>query len=144
MHGMAQSNDLLAMVREKQEQIAKLQAELDEVRQLLNSNPKPPAPRPTVRRIFPNDHYLPGIATGPRRTARRRKRPESSVALATVVVEDHGAPLHVDEMIRRIHTQYGKHVEKQTLVSNLSRLAKAGEGWERTAPNTFGLKKKSN
>jgi len=131
------TNDLLTLVREKQAQIAKLQAELDEVRQLLlgrsPTEPTTPRPRGEAKAALRVDH-LPGIPVGTKRGKRRRRGRESSVTLAAAVVG--GESVHVDDMIQRIGKQFGKEIDKQTLVSNLARLVKTGE-WERTAPNTF-------
>jgi len=123
------NNDVLALVRDKQAQIAKLQSELDEVRQLLLGE--------QTALTLPNQPKRPAPHAG--RGRRRRKHRESSVSWAADVVAANNAPLHVDEMIRRIFQKVGKEVDKQTLVSNLSRLVKAKRGWQRTGPNTFGL-----
>jgi hypothetical protein len=125
---MAQ-NDLLAMVRDKQAQIAKLQAELEEVRQLLAGELPIQHPPPVPR----------GITRGVGRGRGRRKRRQSSVTWAAEAVNDNGGPLHVDQMIERISQKHGRQIDKQTLVSNLARLVKAKQGWQRTGPNTFGL-----
>jgi hypothetical protein len=141
---MAQ-NDLLALVREKQAQIAKLQAELDEVRQLLlnGHHAQPPGPSTrSSRRKKPNAVGT-GTPSSPEiivvRHYGKRRRRQSSVTWAAEVVHENGGALHVDEMIRRIATKFHQNVDKQTLVSNLARLAKRREMFERTAPNTFGL-----
>lgn len=135
------TNDLLALVQKKQAEIAKLQAELDDVRRLLLGESRPATangprsgrePKRKKQRLsFPQGH------AGGRK--KRKRRRQSSVSWAEAVVAENGAPLHVNEMIKRIDAKFHQEVDKQTLVSNLARLSKAKDRFERTAPNTFGL-----
>jgi hypothetical protein len=123
------TNDLIALAKKKLAEIATLQAELNQLRELLNghhaetelpvSEPKSPA----VRRY----------------KKKRKKRPESSIAWSEAILSKVGHPLHVDDLIQRIEREHGQNVAKQTLVSGLSRLVKGGDRFIRTAPNTFGL-----
>jgi hypothetical protein len=122
------TNDLIVLVREMLAQIAMLQAELDEVRALLAG--EPPVESSATR------------ATNPRVAGRvrgRRKRRQGSVTWAAEVARESKDALHVDQMIERIFQKRGERVDKQTLVSNLARLVKNGQGWRRVAPNTFEL-----
>lgn len=138
-----QTTNLLALVRDKQAQIAKLQAELDEVRRFLvgdTGSVVTTAPRRSSPKV-PRADLLPGLDhEGVRGARRRRGGRDSSITMAVAVVSESGRPIHVDDMIAKIATKYGKKVEKQTLVSGLARLVKRGEIFERTGPNTFGLK----
>jgi len=133
---MAKANDLVALIKERQAQIAKLQAELDEAKALLGAQPKlgpltrdagsAPPERPTHR------HHRRG-----RRP--RRQRRNSSTTRAEQVLREHGAPLHIDVMLQKIEERFHQRPLKTTLIGNLSRKVKAGDRFYRAAPNTFGL-----
>ena len=80
------------------------------------------------------------IRVRPQRT--RPIRESSSVGQARRVLRiAHGGPLHIDEVIKLIRQMTGLSVNKQTLVSNLSRYVNAGDTFVRTAPNTYALKR---
>ncbi len=130
------ASDLLAIIKQKKQLIATTQAELDEAMQELQAEigrpvtiPKaPPVPRRRSARV------------AKKLDGRRRRRPESSVAWSeAVLVEEPRHELHIDEMLKRIEQKFHKRVKKTTLVGNLARKVKAGDTFERTAPNTFGL-----
>lgn len=127
---MAATNDLIALVRLKQQQITKLQAELDEVRQLLSGHQ--PQMKPQISKTRQHRPRRPG-------RPKREKRIETSTAWSAEILGKVGHPLHADDLVKRIKADYGREVAKQTLVSSLSRLVKLGERFVRTGPNTFGL-----
>ena len=57
----------------------------------------------------------------------------------SVLGDDPRHEMHIDELLKRIEQKFHKRVKKTTLVGNLARKVKAGDTFERTAPNTFGL-----
>ena len=125
--------DLIALIKDKQAQIAKLQAELDEARRVLLG---PPAgtqklpPLPPMPRRAPNKK-LPFSS--------RQASESSSVSRTIEVLREHGGPMAVDEILARIHQKYGERVKKDTLVGNLSRYVKAGKTFHRPKPSMYGL-----
>jgi hypothetical protein len=123
-------SDLIAIIREKQEAIAKLQAELDEAKQLLLgaatiatvAHPAAKVERiGTVVRV----HGVAGL---------------SSTAMAASILRDAGHPLHVSDIIRGIQRKFGREVKKDTLVGNISRLINDNKVFTRTGPNFFALR----
>ena len=49
-------------------------------------------------------------------------------------------PLHADDLIIAIAQAYGVQPARDSLVSALSKKVVAGDRFEKTAPNTFGLR----
>lgn len=127
-------NDLIALIRQKKEAIAKLQAELGEAMAEL-SGPRPASvPKNSERRRS---------KVIPRRPSAQRVGapgivPTSSVGLAQDVIRLAGKPLHVQDIIHGIESR-GHHVSKTTLVGNLSRYVKGRRVFYRSAPSVFGL-----
>jgi hypothetical protein len=112
--------DLLRLIREKQEQIAALQQELDEAKKLLSGDlVEMPPPRP--------------------RSGRPRGNGNSSVAWAEAILHERGKPLHVNEIIGRIERRFRQQVRYATLVGNLSRMVKNKKTFHRFGPNVYGL-----
>lgn len=144
--GNAMGNDLIAVIKAKQAEIAKLQAELDEARALLTGGERivrPPArPSPAAR-------PRPKARTKPLRKPSPPSRaavvdvegimPTGSVAQAVEILREAQKPLYVMEIIKRIEERHGKKVKKDTLVGNLSRYVKAGKLFYRAGPNVYGL-----
>lgn len=131
------AKDLIATIKEKQVQIAKLKAELDEARALLNGG------APSRGIIVSGGHrQLRGSSLAPRTSRRSRRavfKPESSVGLSVRVLKQEGSPLHAKDLVERIG-KLGHKVNKITLVGNLSRLVKAERLFFRAGPNVFGLR----
>lgn len=143
--------DLVAIIKEKQEAIAKLQEELDAAEALLTGKTRP---RPHVAPSAPATP--PAKPKKPRRAAKAKRaralrrparavkaeRPEivstSSVGRTVAVLRRAGKPLHVDEIIKQIEAE-GAQVNKTTLVGNLSRYVKAKLVFYRAEPSVFGL-----
>jgi hypothetical protein len=51
-----------------------------------------------------------------------------------------GSPLHVSEIIQRANELYGVILDRESVVSALTKKVKKGDTFIRTGPNTFGLK----
>lgn len=131
------TKDLIAAIKEKQTLLAKLQAELDEAKALLDSGVQ--RPHVTLRRGTP--------ARGPKKLRRFSGKSQetgpvikakSSVGKARAILRKVGEPLHVDDIFSRIN-KGRKKVKRSTLVGSLSRYVKMEVVFSRTAPNTFGL-----
>jgi hypothetical protein len=129
------ANDLLAAIRAKQEQIAKLQAELDEAKSLLLQRPSAAPPAVFIKR--------------PGRKPRRVKTalvpdhqvdlPRDSVAYwAAEAIRLAGQPLHAHDIVKAIE-ESGHKVKLATLVGSLSRWVKRKVVFYRAGKNIFGL-----
>ncbi|MGH7946034.1 MAG: HTH domain-containing protein [Opitutaceae bacterium] len=78
---------------------------------------------------------------GRRPQARRTEgRGLSNVDMALAVLRRTKTPLHVDELIVAIAQRYGVQPARDSLVSALTKKVVAGDRFEKTAPNTFGLR----
>lgn len=82
-----------------------------------------------------------------RRLRGRRPRPEragakglSNVDMALAILRRLKTPLHVDDLIIAIAQTYGVQPARDSLVSALTKKVVAGDRFEKTAPNTFGLR----
>jgi predicted transcriptional regulator len=83
-----------------------------------------------VVRQFPGD-------TGRRRDTAQKGR--SQVSIAKDILEAAGEPLHVTEIIKRAKEQFDTTIDRESLVSALTKKVKKGGRLVRTAPNTFAL-----
>jgi hypothetical protein len=50
------------------------------------------------------------------------------------------APLHVSDLLARIQSQFGRTVDRESLVSSLSKKVARGDRFLRPAKNTFALR----
>jgi hypothetical protein len=127
---MDDAHDLVRLIREKQSQIERLQAELDEARKLLFGNVS--GIRRSNLALRPNVVYAdPSLKPAPRLTG--------SVQWTEEVLRDAGKPMHVNDIIASINRRFGVSVQYSTLVGNLSRLVKARKTFDRFGKNVFGL-----
>jgi hypothetical protein len=76
-------------------------------------------------------------ATSIRSSPSRRK---SQMSIINDILSAAGTPLHVSEIIRRAEQQYGTKLDRESMVSALTKKVKKGVGFVRTGPNIFGLK----
>ena len=70
----------------------------------------------------------------------RRVKGLSQVDMAFAVLHRVKAPRHVDDLIVAIAQAHGVQPARDSLVSALSKKVVAGDRFEKTAPNTFGLR----
>ena len=75
---------------------------------------------------------------------RERKAPQrkSQMSIVTDILSSAGAPLHVAEIMRLAKEQYGADLDRESIVSALTKKVKKGVAFVRTGPNTFGIKEK--
>src|SRR5882724_7237919 len=78
-----------------------------------------------------------GDAGAPRSS---RKAGLSQVDMAYDVLKKARAPLHVSDLLARIQTSFSLSVDRESLVSSLSKKVARGDRFLRTAKNTFGLR----
>ena len=77
---------------------------------------------------------------GRRPPARPAGKGLSNVDMAMAVLRRAKTPLHVDDLIVTIAQTYGVQPARDSLVSALTKKVVAGDRFEKTAPNTFGLR----
>jgi hypothetical protein len=65
---------------------------------------------------------------------------KSHVSIIKDILLAAGAALHVSEIIQRANEQYGVTLDRESVVSALTKKVKKGVTFVRTGPNTFGLK----
>ena len=64
----------------------------------------------------------------------------SQVDMAYDILQKARNPLHVADLLERIQTAYGVTVDRESLVSSLTKKIARGDRFLRTEPNTFGLR----
>lgn len=74
------------------------------------------------------------------KSPRARARGRSQVDMAFDILKRARAPLHVSEMLTRIATTFGVTVDRESLVSSLTKKVARGDRFIRTEKNTFGLR----
>jgi hypothetical protein len=70
----------------------------------------------------------------------RPNKGRSQVDMAYDILKRARAPLHVSEMIDRIQTQFGVAVDRESLVSSLSKKVARQDRFLRPEKNTFSLR----
>lgn len=70
-----------------------------------------------------------------------RKSRLSQVDMAYDVLKKAAEPLHVTDLLDRIHASFGVRVDRDSLVSSLAKKISHGDRFVRTERNTFGLRK---
>ena len=93
---------------------ASLDAQLRAVRRLRRGEPAPAVPRDLKGR--------------------------SQVDMAYDILKTARGPLHVTEILSRIETRFGVAVDRESLVSSLTKKVARGDRFVRTEKNTFGLR----
>ncbi len=86
------------------------------------------------------------------RAVRRLRRPSSGVApprrrasmsqvdMAYDILKKAHAPLHISEILARLHSTFHVAVDRESLVSSLTKKVARGDRFLRTAKNTFALR----
>lgn len=120
--------DLLSIIKAKQAEIAKLQAELEEAQSLLAviARSTTVAPKGGARRRHPRRRSVKMLEHSP--TARE----------AAKVLRAAGRPLHATAIAKTMKRN-GHRVTMGTLVSTLSRWVQSRSVFYRVRPNVFGL-----
>lgn len=73
------------------------------------------------------------------RSERSSKKGMSQVNMAIAILESAGTPLHITPLLQRMEEQFGRRVDRESLVSALSKRVARQERLVRTARNTFAL-----
>jgi hypothetical protein len=64
----------------------------------------------------------------------------SNIEMSLAVLRRSKTPLHVDDLIIAIAQAYGVQPARDSLVSALTKKVMAGDRFEKTGPNTFGVR----
>ena len=70
----------------------------------------------------------------------RRRTSLSQVDMAYDILKKARAPLHVSEILARLHASFHVTVDRESLVSSLTKKVARGERFLRTGKNTFALR----
>jgi hypothetical protein len=76
----------------------------------------------------------------PAPAAERRRKGRSQVDMAYDILKAARGPLHVAEILSRIETRFGLAVDRESLVSSLTKKVARGDRFVRTEKNTFALR----
>jgi hypothetical protein len=85
-------------------------------------------------------NYLRGAEPGERERKTSHVKGMSHINIITDVLSTEGSPLHVSEIIRLANERYGVTLDRESVVSALTKKVKKGVTFIRTGPNIFGLK----
>jgi hypothetical protein len=85
----------------------------------------------TVRRLRQGDKASPRPSRG---------KGLSQVDMAYDVLKKARSPLHVSELLARIHSSFGVTVDRESLVSSLTKKVARQDRFLRTGKNTFSLR----
>src|SRR6266851_9712825 len=69
----------------------------------------------------------------------RRREGLSQVDMAFDILKKARAPLHVGQILDRIQSQFGVTVDRESLVSSLTKKVARNDRFTRSGKNTFGL-----
>jgi hypothetical protein len=70
----------------------------------------------------------------------RRRKGLSQVDMAFDILKKARAPLHVSQILDRIHTHFGVTIDRESLVSSLTKKVARGDRFLRPEKNTFSLR----
>ena len=76
----------------------------------------------------------------PKERSSRRRAGSSQLDLVEDVLIQDGKPLHINEIIERVEKSHGLRLDRESVVSSLTKKVARGERFVRTGKNTFGLK----
>lgn len=76
----------------------------------------------------------------PTRDRPRKQQGRSQVDMAYDVLKKAGSPLHISEILARIHATFRITVDRESLVSSLSKKVLRGDRFVRTGKSTFALR----
>jgi len=69
-----------------------------------------------------------------------RKSRLSQVDMAYDILQKAQSPLHISELLDRIEATFGVRVDRESLVSSLTKKVARGDRFRRTRPNTFAVR----
>jgi len=84
--------------------------------------------------------YLRNLDSGGSEKLPEQNKRRSHLSMIREVLIASKSSLHVSEIIQQAHEQYGVTLDRESVVSALTKKIKKGVTFIRTGPNTFGLK----
>ena len=75
----------------------------------------------------------------PQTSPTRHRKGLSQVDMAFDILKKARAPLHISELLDRIHSQFGVSIDRESLVSSLTKKVARGDRFLRPEKNTFAL-----
>lgn len=79
------------------------------------------------------------LRAGPRESKAARKG-TAQIDMVHDVLRRAGKPLHISDIIERVHTLHGLTLERESIVSTLAKKVNRGDRFVRTDKNVFALK----
>lgn len=76
----------------------------------------------------------------PKERVSRKRVGLSQLDLAQDILEREGKPLHINDIIDRVEKSHGMRLDRESVVSALTKKVTRNERFVRTGKNTFGLK----
>ena len=73
-------------------------------------------------------------------TAAKNIKGMSQLDMAFDILKETGRPLHISQLLERIHARFGQQVDRESLVSALTKRVVRADRFVRTQKNTFGLR----
>lgn len=73
----------------------------------------------------------------------KTKKGRSHLDMAFDILQEVGHPLHISELLERISTRFGQKVDRESLVSALTKRVVRADRFVRTEKNTFALRPES-
>jgi hypothetical protein len=70
----------------------------------------------------------------------RRSKGRSQIEMAFDILKKARIPLHISDILDRIHTQFGVTVDRESLVSSLTKKVARNDRFLRPEKNTFSLR----
>jgi hypothetical protein len=70
---------------------------------------------------------------------RRRRKSRSNLDLVEDILRTAGLPLHIREILERVARVHGVELDRESLVSQITKQVLRRRRFVRTAPNTFAL-----
>jgi hypothetical protein len=62
------------------------------------------------------------------------------LSIAFDILQEAGQPLHITEIIEKAQQRFARKLDRESLVSALTKRIARGDRFTRTAPNTFALR----
>ncbi len=66
----------------------------------------------------------------------------SQVDMAYDILSKSRSPLHISELLNRMHASFGVSVDRESLVSSISKKIARGDRFVRTGKNTFAVRRR--
>lgn len=82
------------------------------------------------------------LRKGPPERQSRKRVGRSQVDLVEDILAQTGKALHINEIIDRVEKRHGVRLDRESVVSSLTKKVARGERFVRTDKNTFSLKRR--